>query len=143
MLRRKTIIVLVITLMVTAMVTAFSYLYVSQILRVRITNANDTASSLTRQLAYAVYNAVPDFGSTSIDTNNPAAVRRALTDYLQTDVALNNLLQSDPGDWRFIYDVTIVDINSKALLHTNAGLVGKVIAPRPEFQKVVGARFRQ
>jgi signal transduction histidine kinase len=143
MLRRKTIIVLVITLMVTAMVTAFSYLYISQILRLRITNANDTASSLTRQLAYAVYNAVPDFGSTSIDTNNPAAVRRALTDYLQTDVALNNLLQSDPGDWRFIYDVTILDINGKALLHTNAGLVGKVIAPRPDFQKVVGARFRQ
>ncbi len=143
MLRRKTIIVLVITLMVTAMVTAFSYLYISQILRLRITNANETATSLTHQLAYAVFNAVPDFGSTSIDTNNPAAVRRALTDYLQTDVALNNLLQSDPGDWRFIYDVTIVDINGKALLHTNAGLVGKVVAPRPDFQKVVGARFRQ
>src|SRR5450631_1174383 len=143
MLRRKTIIVLVITLMVTAMVTAFSYLYISQILRLRITNAIDTASSLTRQLAYAVYNAVPDVGSTSIDTNNPAAVRRALTDYLQTDVALNNLLQSDPGDFRFIYDVTIVDISGKALLHTNAGLVGKVIAPRPDFQQVVSARFRE
>ncbi len=39
MLRRKTIIVLVITLMVTAMVTAFSYLYISQILRLRITSA--------------------------------------------------------------------------------------------------------
>ena len=39
MLRRKTIIVLVITLMVTAMVTAFSYLYISQILRLRIANA--------------------------------------------------------------------------------------------------------
>ena len=33
MLRRKTIIVLAITLMVTVMVTAFSYLYLSQILR--------------------------------------------------------------------------------------------------------------
>ena len=44
MLRRKTIIVLVITLMVTAMVTAFSYLYISQILRLRITSANETAT---------------------------------------------------------------------------------------------------
>lgn len=143
MLRRKTIIVLVITLMVTAMVTAFSYLYISQILRLRITNANETATSLTHQLAYAVSNAVPDFSSTSIDTNNSAAVRRALADYVQTDVALNNLLQSDPGDWRFIYDVTIVDVSGKALLHTNASVVGKVIAPRPDFQKVVGARFRE
>jgi signal transduction histidine kinase len=141
MLRRKTIIVLVITLMVTAMVAAFSYLYISQILRLRITSANETATSLTHQLAYAAYNAVPDFSSTSVDTANAAAVRRALADYLQTDVALNNLLQSYTGDWRFVQDVTIVDVSGKALLHTNAGMVGKMIAPRPDFQKIVGARF--
>src|ERR1700726_1681519 len=142
MLRRKTIIVLVITLMVTVMVTAFSFLYISQILRLRIANANETAASLTHQLAYAASNAVPDFSSTSIDTSNSAAVRRALADYVQTDVALNNLLQSDPGDWRFIQDVSIVDVNGKALLHTNAGMVGKIIPPRPDFQRVVKARFQ-
>ena len=109
----------------------------------RIANAYETATSLTHQLAYAAGNAVPDFSSTSIDTNDPAAVRRALVDYVQTDVDLNNLLQSDPGDWRFIYDVAIVDTNGKALLHTNASMVGKVIPPRPDFQQVVGARFRQ
>src|SRR5580658_4117808 len=141
MLRRKAIIVLVITLMVTVMVAAFSYLYISQILRLRIANANETATNLTHQLAYAVANAVPDFTSTSVDTGNSAAVRRALADYVQTDVALNNLLQSDPGDWRFIYDVTIVDVTGKALLHTNASMVGKVIARRPDFQRVVSAHF--
>ena len=143
MLRRKTIIVLVITLMVTTMVAAFSILYISQILRLRIANANDTATSLTHQLAYAAANAVPDFSSTSVDTSKPAAVRRALADYVQTDVALNNLLQSDPGDWRFIYDVGIVDVNGKALLHTNASMVGKVIPPRPDFQRVVKAPFQE
>jgi len=142
MLRRKTIIVLVITLMVTVMVTAFSILYISQILRLRIANANETATSLTHQLAYAASNAVPDFNSTSIDTNNSAAVRRALADYVQTDVALNNLLQSDPGDWRFIWDVSIVDVSGRALLHSNASMVGKVIPPRPDFQRVVKARFQ-
>ena len=35
MLRRKTIIVLTITFMVTLMVSAFSYLYISQVLRLR------------------------------------------------------------------------------------------------------------
>jgi len=143
MLRRKTIIVLVITLMVTVMVSAFSYLYISQILRLRIANAYETATSLTHQLAYAAGNAVPDFSSTSIDTSDPAAVSRAVSEYMQTDVDLNNLLQSDPGDWRFIYDVAIVDINGKALLHTNAGMVGKVVHPRPDFQQVVRARFRE
>ncbi len=143
MLRRKTIIVLVITFMVTVMVSAFSYLYISQILRLRIVNAYETATSLTHQLAYAVGNAVPDFSSTKIDTGDPVAVKRALTDYVQTDVDLNNLLQSETGDWRFIYDVAIVEVNGKALLHTNANLVGKVLPPRPDFQQVVNARFRE
>ena len=141
--RRKTIIVLVITLMVTAMVTAFSYLYISQILRLRIANAYETAVSLTRQLEYAANNAIPDFSSTSVDTNDPAAVSRALADYVQTDVDTNNLLQSDPGDWQYINDVCIVDVNGKALLHTNSKLVGKVIPPRPKFEQVVHARFRE
>lgn len=142
MLRRKTIIVLVITLMVATMVTTFSYLYISQILRLRIANAYETATSLTQQLAYAAGSDLPDFGSTKIDTNDPVALRRALTEYLQTDIDLNNLLQSDPGDWRYIYDVAIVDINGKALLHTNESLVGKEVEPRPEFDQVVHARFR-
>ncbi|HKI27072.1 MAG TPA: ATP-binding protein [Candidatus Sulfotelmatobacter sp.] len=141
MLRRKAIIVLVITLMVTAMVSAFSYLYISQILRLRIANAYETATNLTHQLSYAAANAVPDFSSTRLDTNDPVAVRRALADYVQTDVDLNNLLLSDPGDWNYIYDVSIVDINGKALLHTNAAMVGKVIPPRPDFQRLMGARF--
>ena len=140
--RRKTIIVLAITLMVTVMVSVFSYLYLSQLLRLRITNADDAANSLTRQLAYATGNAVPDFSSTSVDTNNPVAVKRALTDYVQTDVNLNNLLQSETGDWGFIYDVSIVDTSGRALLHTNAALVGKLVPPRPEFSRVVKAHFR-
>ena len=72
MLRRKAIIVLVITFMVTVMVSAFSYLYVSQILRLRILNAYETATNLTHQLSYAAANAVPDFSSTRLDT----AIRR-------------------------------------------------------------------
>ena len=143
MFRRKTIIVLVITLMVAIMVTTFSYLYIAQILRLRIANARETAVSLTHQLAYAAANAVPDFGSTKIDTNDPVALKRALAESLQTDVDLNNLLQSDPGDWRYIYDVAILDVNGKALLHTNQSLVGKVVLPRPDFDEVVSARFRE
>jgi PAS domain S-box-containing protein len=141
--KRKTIIVLVITLMVTAMVSAFSYLYISQILRLRVANAYETATSLTHQLAYAAAAAVPDFTSTSVDTNDPVAVRRALADYVQTDPELNNLLQSLPGDWRYIYDASIVDTNGKALLHTNAELVGKVLARRTDLEGLATRRFRE
>ncbi|MGA8429914.1 MAG: ATP-binding protein [Candidatus Sulfotelmatobacter sp.] len=141
--RRKIIIVLAITFMVTVMVSAFSYLYISVILRQRITNAEETAQQLTRQLAYTAENDVPDLSSTRIDTNNPVAVRRALLDYLTTDVDLNNMLQSDLGYWAFIYDAAIVDNDGKALLHTKADMVGKLVPVRPAFQRVVAAHFWQ
>jgi signal transduction histidine kinase len=143
MFRRKTIIVLVITLMVTAMVTVSSYLYVSQTIRLRLTNVSDTADGLTRQVEYAAQNAVPDFSATRIDTNDPVQVRRALADYLQMDVNLNNLLQSETGEFPFIYDATIVDTNGKALLHTNSMLEGKFIPLRPLFHQVLIARPRE
>src|SRR5262249_10211166 len=81
--------------------------------------------------------------STKVDTNDPIAVKRALTEYVQTDVNLNNLMQSITGDWRYIYDVSIVDNNNKALLHNNQKLVGKILTPRPDFSKVMRAPFRE
>ena len=141
--RRKTIIVFGITFMVTVMVSVFSYIYISQILRQRITNANENAALLTQQLAYVAENDVPDFSSTRLDTNDPVAVRRALMEFLPTDLNLNNMLQSDVGNWPFIYDAAIVSLDGKALLHTNASLVGKTLSKRPDFQEVVRVHFWQ
>ena len=129
--------------MVTVMVSAFSYLYISQILRQRITTAYDNATLLTQQLEYIASNDVPDFSSTRIDTNDPAALRGALMDYLPTDVNLNNLLQSDVGNWPFIYDVAIVGTDGTAMLHTNANMVGKVVGQRTDFRQVVSSHFRE
>src|SRR5579863_7465431 len=142
MLRRKTIIVLTITLMVTLMVSAFSYLYISQVLGLRIDNVSETANQLTRQLAYAAENSLPDFSSTPVDTSDPVALRRALVEYLQTDIDLNNMLQSARGSWVFLMDASLIGPEGKALLHTDAGMVGKVVPPRQDFQRVLSARFR-
>jgi signal transduction histidine kinase len=137
--RRKTIIVVGITFMVTVMVTAFSYLYISQILRQRITYAYESASRLTQQLAYFAGNDLPDLSSTRIDTNDPAAVRRALAEYLPMDTNILNNLESDVALWPFIYDASIVDASGKALLHTNPQLLGKQLAARPDFHSVMTA----
>jgi signal transduction histidine kinase len=141
--RRKAIIVLVITFMVTVMVAAFSYLYISQILRQRITSAYESTSRLTQQLAYFAENDLPDLSSTRIDTNDPAAVRRALADYLPMDTNLLNNLESEVALWPFIYDASVLDANGKALLHTNPQLIGKQVAARPDFHAVTTARFRE
>ncbi|MFZ0772835.1 MAG: ATP-binding protein [Candidatus Sulfotelmatobacter sp.] len=141
--RRKAIIVFAITLMVTAMVTAFSYLYISQILRQRINSTYEGAYRLTRQLAYFAANDLPDVSSTRIDTDNPAAVRRALAEYLPMDTNLLNNLESDKDYWPYVYDVSILDAEGKALLHTRPQLVGKQVAQRPDFHAVATARFRE
>jgi len=137
--RRKAIIVFVITLMVTVMVAAFSYLYISQILRQRIASAYESTNRLTQQLAYFAENDLPDLTSTRIDTNDPAAVRRALADYLPMDTNLLNNLESEVALWPFIYDASVLDANGKALLHTNPQLVGKKTTARPDFQRVTNA----
>jgi len=141
--RRKVTIVFAITLMVAVIVTISSYLYVSQFLRQSINNTYDSSYRLTQQLAYFAENDLPDLSSTRIDTDDPAAVRRALAEYLPMDTNLLNNLESDTSGWPYIYDASVVDTNGKALLHSNAQLAGKKIPERPDFRSVTTARFRE
>jgi signal transduction histidine kinase len=139
--RRKTIIVFAITFMVTVMVTAFSCLYISQSLRLRINEAYSSAYRLNQQLAYFADNDIPDLSSTRVDTNDPVAVRKALADYLPMDTNLQNNIESDTDLWSYVYDVSIVDASGKALLHSTHKLVGKEIPERPDFRLIMNARF--
>jgi PAS domain S-box-containing protein len=141
--RRKTKIVLAITFMVAALVLGFSYLYISELLRQRVTTAHESAAQLTSNLAYLAANAAPDLSSTKVDTTNPEAMRRAVAYYLGTDRDLNNFLESVVGTWPIIYDAAIVDSDGKAILHTNPDLVGKAVPDRPDFQLVQNAHFRR
>jgi signal transduction histidine kinase len=141
--RRKTIIVFAVTFMVTVTVAAFSYLYISQLLRQRISNTYESAYRLTQQLAYFAENDLPDLSSTPVDTNDPAAVRRALAEYLPMDTNLLNNIESETALWPYIYDASVEDASGRALLHSNAKLVGKIIPVRPDFRAVTSARFWQ
>jgi signal transduction histidine kinase len=141
--RRKTIIVFTIAFMVTVMVAAFSYIYISQLLRQRITNTYESAFRLTQQLAYFAENDLPDLSSTKIDTNDPQAVRRAMADFLPMDTDLLNNIESETALWPYIYDASLEDANGKALLHSNPQFVGKKIPQRPNFHDVLAAHFWQ
>jgi PAS domain S-box-containing protein len=141
--RRRTQIVLAITFMVAVLVSAFSYIYISQLLRQQVTTADATAANLTSNLAFLATKAAPDLSSTRVDTSNPQAVRRAIAYYLGTDRDLNNFLESVVGSWPMIYDAAIVDSEGNAILHTNPDLIGKRVPDRPTFQRVEDANFRQ
>src|SRR5580692_11293127 len=140
---RKVIIVLVITTLFTALVVGFSWIYLSQLLRQRLLWADETASQLTNQLEYAASKAVPDLTSTRVDTNNPKAVRTAITNYLQTDTNLNDMLESVVGNSRIIYDAAIIDPNGVAILDTNPALNGQMVPERTGLAVLRDAGFRR
>jgi PAS domain S-box-containing protein len=139
---RKFIIVLVITTLFTALVVAFSWIYLSQLLKQRLLWADETASQLTNQLEYAASKAVPDLTSTRVDTNNPKAMRIAITNFLQTDTNLNDMLESVVGNSRIIYDAAIIDPNGVAILDTNPSLNGKLVPQRARLAGLRDAGFR-
>src|ERR1700676_587919 len=140
---RKFIIVFVITTLFTALVVAFSWIYLSQLLRQRLLWADETASQLTNQLQYAASKAVPDLTSTRVNTNNPKAMRTAITNFLQTDSSLNDMLESVVGNSRIIYDAAIVNLNGVAILDTNPAFNGKPVAPRASLSVLRDAGFRR
>jgi PAS domain S-box-containing protein len=140
---RKFIIVFAITTLFTALVVAFSWIYLSQLLRQRLLWADETASQLTNQLEYAASKAVPDLTSTRIDTNNPKAMRAAIANYLQTDTNLNDMLESVVGNSRIIYDAAIMDPNGVAILDTNPALNGRPVPERAPLSVLSEAGFRR
>jgi len=140
---RKFIIVFVITTLFTALVVGFSWFYLSQLLRQRLQWADETAYQLTTQLEYAASKAVPDLSSTHVDTENPKAMRIAISYYLQTDTNLNDMLESVVGNSRIIYDAAIIDLNGIAILDTNSALKGKSLPPRPPLSALHDAGFRR
>src|SRR5580704_13824873 len=128
--RRKTKIVLAITFMVVVMVSAFSYLYVSQTLRYRLNYAGDLAQLLAQTIVLSAGNAVPDLTSTRIDTENVKSVRAAIEDDLRTDLVVNEQLESYVGNTQMVYDAAVLDMDGRALLHSNSDLNGKIVTPR-------------
>src|SRR5271157_5798282 len=140
---RKFIIVLAITMLFTALVVGFSWIYLSQLLGQRLLWADETASQLSSQLEYAASKAVPDLTSTRIDTNNPKAMRAAITNYLQTDTNLNDMLEAVVGNSRIVYDAAIIDPDGVAILDTNPALNGKPVPARSPLSVLKDATFRR
>src|ERR1700730_12085362 len=140
---RKFIIVFVITTLFTTLVVGFSWVYLSQLLRQRLLWADETASQLTNQLEYAASKAVPDLTSTRVDTNNPKALRAAITNYLHADTNLNDMLESVVGDSRGLSDTAIIDPSGVAILDTTPALNGKPVPERPRLTVLRDAGFRR
>jgi signal transduction histidine kinase len=140
--RLKTKLVLAISGMVFALVAAFSYLYVSHLVRQRTTEAYDNATFLAKEIRESARDASQaDVTPTFADTNDPNEIKTALDKTLQADPGLKTLLQSILGFSRTISDAAIVDVNNRAIVHTDNTLIGSNLDDREDFADVWNGNF--
>jgi PAS domain S-box-containing protein len=142
--RLKTKLVFAITAMMVALVSAFASVYLSQLIQHRIADANDGAHFVANQVFNATRQALElDLTSTKVDTNDPVALKAAIVDSLQTDPGLNSLLQSIVGYSPTIYDVAVIGLDGRAMLHTDPQNFGKLIPQRENFNSVLEGNLRE
>ena len=144
--RLKTKLVLAISGMVAVVVVAFASIYISQMVRQRLNDTQETGDFIAHQIVDGVRDALElDLSSTKLDTQNPDAVREAAEEALQTDPGLNSLLQSVVGYSRPIYDAAVADSRGRALLHTDPKIMehAQLLPSREEFSSVLGGGFRK
>ena len=142
--RLKTKLVLAISGMVFALVAAFSYLYVSHLVRERTTEAYDSAAFVAKQIRESAREATQiDLSSTFAEASDSKQVQAVLDEALRTDPGLTTLLQSIVGYSQPIYDAAIADINDRAIVHTNPTVIGNKIEPRGDFARIRNGDFLQ
>src|ERR1700752_4670221 len=142
--RLKTKLVLAISGMVVAIVATFSTIYISRTVRQALNDAYEGANFVGHQIFQLTRDALQaGFSDSQIDVDNPEAVRQVVEDALQSDRGLSSLLQSVIGYSPTIYDVSIVDAEGRALVHTDADQVGKPMPQREQLRAVVNGTFRQ
>ena len=141
--RLRTKIVLAITSMVVVLVAGFSYIYISQLLRQKVSDTYEKCNTLAGILVFHTREAIPDLSSTKVDVNDPKAVRAALKQYLQLDPNLNNEFKAIVGAWPDVIDASLIDEDGQAILHTNPQMVGKMVPARPDFELLRYAGIRQ
>ncbi len=140
----KTKLVLAITLMVVALVATLSSIYLSHLVRQRVEEVYQGAQFVGHQIFHATRQALEvDLSGTKVDLSDPESLRAAIEEVLSTDPGLNSLLQSIVGYSATIYDVAIVDARGRALLHTDADQIGRLVPERDDFARMRDGSIRQ
>ena len=135
----KTKLVLAISGMVVILVAAFSFIYVSKVVRQRTAQAYQSADFIAKEIlerAGDVTHIAPT--NLGVDPSDPKAVEQAIEDRLQHDPGLISLFNSIVGFSDIVYDAAIVDNSGRALVDTNQDPVGTPLASRDDFDALLG-----
>ncbi len=144
-LRLKTKLVLAITSMVVVVVTTLSSIYISQIVKQRLDETYQNGEFVCLEVFDATRGALEeDLDPGKIDLSDPKALREAIEESLQTDAALNTVMQSTVAYLPTIYDVAVTDEVGTAIVHTDGKMIGKEIPAREDLSVIrAGGFWRQ
>jgi signal transduction histidine kinase len=139
-LRLKTKLVISITLMVVVIVASLATFYIYEVVRQRVQETRNDAKTIADMTEAAASGALQvDLADTNINLNDPAQVNKTLDDLLETDSAVNSLLESWIGTSAIISDIAITDTNGQVLSHSDQSFLGKTLERREDFANLVNA----
>lgn len=142
--RLKTKLVIAISLMVVAIVVTLSTIYVAQLVHQVLSDGVSKGEVAVRQIIHFSRDALEvDLNSTRIDPNNTEQINEFIEESLQTDPGLNNLMESLIGYSDIISDAAVVGPDGRAIVHSEAEMIGKPVPVRPDFHDLAAASFSQ
>ncbi|HVH88476.1 MAG TPA: ATP-binding protein, partial [Terriglobales bacterium] len=140
--RLKTKLVIAITLMVGAIVVTLSTIYVAQIVHQVVNDSLTDAEMAARQIIHLSRLALEtDINSTRVDPTNTQQVNQWVEESLQMDPGVNGEIESLIGYSTIISDACVVGPDGRAIIHSDAEMVGKLIPTRPNFTDLAAKRF--
>ena len=143
-LKLKTKLVISITLMVVVIVASLAAFYIYEVVQQRVQETYKDAMSVADMAEAAASGALQvDLADSKINLNDPQQVNAKLEDLLETDSAVNSLLESWIGTNFIISDIAITDTNGRVLSHSDQSFLGKNIDRREDFSDLVNARVWQ
>jgi signal transduction histidine kinase len=138
--RLKTKLVLAITALVLAISGILALVYVGQLLHASVQQTYETNKMVANQVKFALQNAIETgLKDRKIDPAKPYELGDLVTEAIRNSPALQAVLDSVNRYSLTVYDVNILDSQSRTLLSTNPDNQDKTLPARPDYEQLIHA----
>jgi signal transduction histidine kinase len=144
-LRLKTKITLTTAALVLAVVGVNSTLYVMNLTRQVIRQANERAQLVSRQIFFEAQNALVDAakGGRSPASDSPEDLRAYVQQAFDDSAPLTSSIVAEVSYSPLIYEVSVTDVDGKVLVSSDKSLPGKLTPTRTNLSQLVSSGFME
>src|SRR5258708_12182506 len=141
----KTKITLTTAALVLAVVGVNSTLYVMNLTRQVIRQANDRAQLVSRQIFFEAQSALADAakGGGAPASDSAADLRAYVQQAFDDSAPLTSSIDAEVGYSPLIYEVSVTDVNSTVLISSDSSLPGKSTPARTNLAQLVSSGFME